>query len=480
MARAGLESTFSTLLDSRAAQFELESCTEVCDLADDLNGIGMIDPEVDAAGHIEYKLKLPTPNTPYRLAKLITQLKWRLVEGGGSALYELGVMDNGLLVGLPLEEMQESLNTLGRMLAGLGGGQVRVLRVIRVGGSPADEPMTNTLTTNRSRANGTNKPEKGDNRTTDESFVNEPPGERVRRRSSASLLFKTFSVEAVTDPAVYTITSMKADETSAPIFRPSHSTRSTPSPPRPREHSPSGIRVPHTVVSDSYIHNRTPEERALLRRQKRDARRARRKITATDRMTTGSTSEGTPTIVPPELDLGVVSIEAKSTDGSVVVLGAPCGGGVGSGGRRNSPVLNHYDATKLNHKKKQLCARTLSKMMGCPNPFKPSLVVGQKNGQERFVVEALVIKQTRQSGRKSESSDETDEVRNRFSIDKDLATDQSDTPDATTTTQSSASDDDEGLEGWGYLDFSLPKVRKGDQVDHTRLSDWIATDVSLA
>ncbi|KAM0748232.1 hypothetical protein T439DRAFT_76723 [Meredithblackwellia eburnea MCA 4105] len=83
-----------------------------------------LDPEVDKSGHIEYKLRLNTP-TPIRLAKLQTQLKWRLVEGGGMALYELGVLDDGTLVGLSFEDMTESLETLGKMLEGLGGGEIK-------------------------------------------------------------------------------------------------------------------------------------------------------------------------------------------------------------------------------------------------------------------------------------------------------------------------------------------------------------------
>jgi hypothetical protein len=74
------------------------------------------------------------------LEKLRTQLKWRLVEGGGTALYELGVMDDGRLIGLRYEEMQETLSTLGRMLAGLGGGDVRINRVVRIqSGDIADD-----------------------------------------------------------------------------------------------------------------------------------------------------------------------------------------------------------------------------------------------------------------------------------------------------------------------------------------------------
>lgn len=43
-------------------------------------------------------------------------MKWRLQEGRGEAVYQIGVEDNGMLVGLSEEEMRESLKTL-HMLA---------------------------------------------------------------------------------------------------------------------------------------------------------------------------------------------------------------------------------------------------------------------------------------------------------------------------------------------------------------------------
>lgn len=45
-------------------------------------------------GNVEYKLKLIDP-TPERFQQLVSQLKWRLTEGQGEALYEIGVEDNG-------------------------------------------------------------------------------------------------------------------------------------------------------------------------------------------------------------------------------------------------------------------------------------------------------------------------------------------------------------------------------------------------
>lgn len=43
-------------------------------------------PEEDLSGHIEYKLRLPAHPSTDRLARLTSQLKWRLLEGGGVSL----------------------------------------------------------------------------------------------------------------------------------------------------------------------------------------------------------------------------------------------------------------------------------------------------------------------------------------------------------------------------------------------------------
>ncbi|XP_026053769.1 GTP-binding protein 2-like isoform X2 [Carassius auratus] len=65
------------------------------------------------------ELKLVNP-TQYRFEHLATQLKWRLQEGRGEAVYQIGVEDNGLLVGLIEEDMKASLKTLRRMAEKVG------------------------------------------------------------------------------------------------------------------------------------------------------------------------------------------------------------------------------------------------------------------------------------------------------------------------------------------------------------------------
>ena len=58
-----------------------------------------------------FKLKLIDP-TPTRFEHLVTQMKWRLQEGFGEAIYEIGVEDNGSCCGLSEDDMIKSLDTL--------------------------------------------------------------------------------------------------------------------------------------------------------------------------------------------------------------------------------------------------------------------------------------------------------------------------------------------------------------------------------
>ncbi|CEG48084.1 gtp-binding [Plasmopara halstedii] len=71
-------------------------------------------PEEVEEGNVEYKQQLLAPS-PGRLRQLTTQMHWRLNEGKGTAFYELGVKDNGEVLGLKEEAILRSLVTLARM-----------------------------------------------------------------------------------------------------------------------------------------------------------------------------------------------------------------------------------------------------------------------------------------------------------------------------------------------------------------------------
>ncbi|WWC92614.1 uncharacterized protein L201_007573 [Kwoniella dendrophila CBS 6074] len=84
--------------------------------------------ERDKAGYIEYKLKLIDP-TPERFERLVTQMMWRLKQGRNEAIYELGLADDGTVIGLPRSQMDASLRTL-ELMASEVGATVIILKEI--------------------------------------------------------------------------------------------------------------------------------------------------------------------------------------------------------------------------------------------------------------------------------------------------------------------------------------------------------------
>ena len=70
-------------------------------------------PEELEEGNVEYKQQLLEP-TYDRLRQLTTQMNWRLNEGDGTAFYEIGVKDNGEILGLSENAVLRSLRALAR------------------------------------------------------------------------------------------------------------------------------------------------------------------------------------------------------------------------------------------------------------------------------------------------------------------------------------------------------------------------------
>lgn len=89
-------------------------------------------PPEPQVGNIEYKLKLINPSNQ-RFEHLVTQMKWRLREGQGEAIYEIGVSDSGKLQGLNDEDMSDSLSTLNKMAHKLGASTTVLRRKSLVG-----------------------------------------------------------------------------------------------------------------------------------------------------------------------------------------------------------------------------------------------------------------------------------------------------------------------------------------------------------
>ena len=65
-------------------------------------------------GNIEYKSKLVNL-LQLEIQELMTQLAYRISEGNGEALYEIGVADDGQLLGLSDEELNISLENLKKI-----------------------------------------------------------------------------------------------------------------------------------------------------------------------------------------------------------------------------------------------------------------------------------------------------------------------------------------------------------------------------
>ena len=61
-----------------------------------------------------------------RMQHLITQMKWRLREGQGEAIYELGVEDGGAMAGLTDRELEASMKTIRKMATALSASLVVV------------------------------------------------------------------------------------------------------------------------------------------------------------------------------------------------------------------------------------------------------------------------------------------------------------------------------------------------------------------
>lgn len=69
-------------------------------------------------GNIEYKWKLVNISSE-RFKHLVSQMNYRLAEGQGEAVYEIGVSDDGVPLGLEEEEYKETLETLKKMASEL-------------------------------------------------------------------------------------------------------------------------------------------------------------------------------------------------------------------------------------------------------------------------------------------------------------------------------------------------------------------------
>lgn len=81
----------------------------------------------DDAGNTEYKFKM-CDLTMYKVKKRTTQMAFRLTEGKGEAFYEIGVHDNGELIGIEYEEVVYTMVALFHM-ASMLEAELEVMKV---------------------------------------------------------------------------------------------------------------------------------------------------------------------------------------------------------------------------------------------------------------------------------------------------------------------------------------------------------------
>lgn len=69
--------------------------------------------EIDQ-GNLEYKLHLNNL-TLLKIEKYATQLKYRIIEGKGYAIYVVGIYDNGILNGISKNNLQNTINYMNHI-----------------------------------------------------------------------------------------------------------------------------------------------------------------------------------------------------------------------------------------------------------------------------------------------------------------------------------------------------------------------------
>lgn len=387
-----------------------------------------------SSSQIEYKLKL-LPTSLHRMAKLRTQLKWRLIEGGGVAVYELGLLDDGTLVGLKQVDMEESLRTLGQMLAGLGGGRVQITRVVRLGGSarPASPASSDSSSTPSLSSSQSSAPSSA--------TASMPPSHAP---SPVPVLFPSFDVAADYDDLAFVALA------APPVIDPDTGDVSL-FPPEP-ERGP----VP-------YPRNRTAEEQAQLRRDKRDARRARREAAqaaATLAKAGGEESSLSPKPTSPIAihpgNSSTISPRPRRTihtEYPTPIKPRDKPPKPPKPPRRTAEARAEREIAK-EKEQQQFVNGALE------TPFKPVLL---KEGDEevRFVVEAVVRKASRGDGRRGRrrSSHDDDFAMGLLNLDGD----DDESSDVLASPDFDGSGDDsetvgDGDEGWSYLDFDLAQL----------------------
>jgi GTPase len=117
---------------------------------------GHLGQEVER-GNVEYKLQLVGISGQRRL-HLVTQLNWRLHEGGGRAFYEIGVTDSGEPIGISTQDIEESIQTLCSMADALQA-EAKVLHRRKGTGKEGFQVVEVTVVRDQAKKQDTSCPE---------------------------------------------------------------------------------------------------------------------------------------------------------------------------------------------------------------------------------------------------------------------------------------------------------------------------------
>lgn len=79
-----------------------------------MTDVKKLPPEIES-GNKEYKLKI-IPDNDFRLEQLASQMKWRINEGNGIALYYIGIDDDGSITGISKEDFSQTMKNLSKIV----------------------------------------------------------------------------------------------------------------------------------------------------------------------------------------------------------------------------------------------------------------------------------------------------------------------------------------------------------------------------
>jgi GTPase len=110
-------------------------------------------PQEIESGNTEYKRCLIN-DSHQKLSKLATQMKWRILEAlthrKKSAIYYIGVEDDGEIVGLTDEQLKNSIKNLTRMAKNIHASiyKIIIIKYVLINDPARNEPSLNKSTTN--------------------------------------------------------------------------------------------------------------------------------------------------------------------------------------------------------------------------------------------------------------------------------------------------------------------------------------------